>query len=114
MRVASFVATARGRYLCMLASNTLNVFALITIPVLHEGVMGRPVPFIPLGLHVPSPFKACARVGASGIQWSVPCPLDEGVWRGLSPLSKKQRHVGGAKPSNINLGKYLSVWEGFK
>ena len=39
----SFVVAAKGRHLCILAVNRVNVAAVTTILVLHVGVMGHHV-----------------------------------------------------------------------
>ena len=43
-RATSFVVAARGRLLCILALNTVNILAVTTILVLHVGVIGHHVP----------------------------------------------------------------------
>ena len=43
-RVTSFVVSAAGRHLCILALNRVNVVAKTTILVLLVGVIGHPVP----------------------------------------------------------------------
>ena len=43
-QATSFVVTANGRYLCILALNRVNVVAVTTILVLHVGVIGQHIP----------------------------------------------------------------------
>ena len=43
-RVTAFVVAAKGRYLCILVLNRVNIVAVTTILVLHVGVIGHHVP----------------------------------------------------------------------
>ena len=43
-RATSFLVAAKGRHLCILALNRVNIVAVTTILVLHVGVIGHHIP----------------------------------------------------------------------
>ena len=69
-RASSFVVAARGRHLCILALNRVNIIAVTTTLVLHVRVIGHHVPRH-LGFMSPR-HSGHARLRARGVKGALP------------------------------------------